>query len=61
MAGGKHRIQIHAGQVKKILLIATGYRVERFVSKGHSVQEGVHRALEQLGKWFLDRVLIQDT
>lgn len=40
-AGRKHRIQIDADEVQKVLRIAAGHRIDRPVGIGQRVQEGV--------------------
>ncbi len=54
----KDRIHIHIHQVVKVLQVGAGDRVAGLVGVGEGVQEGVERALDQLDKGLLDRVLV---
>ena len=56
--GSEYCVQIYAGQVQKILLVAAGNGVEGLVREGHGVEEGVHGALQQFHEGFLHGVLV---
>jgi hypothetical protein len=52
-------IQIYAGQIQKVLLVAAGYGIDGLIGEGHGVEEGIHGALQQFHKRLLHRVLIR--
>ena len=53
----KDRIQIDIHEVLEILVIAACHRINRLVRVGHRIQKGVQRALHQLHKGLLQRIL----
>ena len=55
--GIKDRIQIHIHQIAKILVIAAGHRIHRFIRIGHGIQEGIQGSLGQFHKGVLYRIL----
>ena len=55
----EHRIQIHLYQVHEVLRIAARHRIQRLVRKGHGVEEGVHRAFQQMDERFLHRIVLR--
>ena len=50
----KHRVEVHVHEVLEVLLVGRGDRVHGFVGKRHRVQEGLHRALQQIDERLLD-------
>ena len=42
----KHRVQINVHQIMKILGVAAGNGINRFIGIGHGIQESIQRALD---------------
>ena len=57
----EHRVQVHVHQVVQILLVGGGNGVDGFVGVGHSVEERLHGALDQVDEWLLDGKLGRST
>ena len=55
----QHRVHIDPHEIVKILPVAAGNRIEGLVPEGESVEKGIHGALQQLHKRFLDRIMIR--
>ena len=57
--GAEHGVQIHPGQIEKILVVPTAYRIDRLVRIGHGVQKRVEGAFQKLHKRLLHRVFLR--
>ncbi len=52
----EHRVEIDVDEIVEVLEVLAGDRIGGLVRKGHGVEEGVHRALDQLDERLLDRI-----